>query len=64
MLEESARGARKVFCTNACKQRDARERKERAIELAGRHIPIREVAKTIDTPQDTVARWLKSRRRQ
>ena len=48
-----------VFCSNACRQSDYRARHSKAVELARDGTASNEIAKELDTPLETVERWIR-----
>jgi hypothetical protein len=66
--DEDARTARRLFCSDQCKSRDYRKRKDRAVELRGEGlkpamIAERLKAEGLETDIDTVKNWVGRRKR-
>jgi hypothetical protein len=60
--EEDGRTARRIFCSDPCKCRDYRRRKERAQQLKVEGKPVKDIAQELDTDAETVKRWLRKRK--
>ncbi len=60
--EEDGRTARRVFCSDACKSRDYRGRKDQAERLKGEGKTLKDIAKELDTDTETVKNWLNNRK--
>jgi hypothetical protein len=56
------RTARRLFCTEPCKSRDYRRRKDRALELKAKGESLKDIAKDVGTEIATVKRWLTNRK--
>src|SRR5262249_2819051 len=56
---DSGRGtARKVFCSDPCKSRDYRDRKERAIQLRSKGTTVEDIANQLQTDAKTIKAWV------
>jgi hypothetical protein len=51
----------RVYCSDACRSRAYRSRKERARELAAAGTPIRKIARMLDSDEQTVAGWVEGK---
>jgi hypothetical protein len=56
--EDDGRTARKTFCSDPCKSRDYRRRKERAGALRSEGKSVQQIAKELDTDLTTVKKWV------
>jgi len=57
-LSPTAKGPDRNHCSVACKQRAYRHRKDRALELFKNRRTAEQIAEELDTPVETVRRWL------
>jgi hypothetical protein len=48
----------RLFCSDACKSRDYRRRKDRALQLKTEGKTIAAIAKELDTEADTIKKWV------
>jgi hypothetical protein len=60
--EEDGRSARRMFCSDPCKFRDYRRRKERAQLLKAEGKPIKVIATELDTDVETIKKWVTKRK--
>jgi hypothetical protein len=60
--EDDGRTARKLFCSDPCKSRDYRGRKDKARQLKAEGKAVKEIAEEIDTEVATVKKWLTRRK--
>lgn len=51
----------KRFCDGTCKSNAHRKKKDKAREMAARHVSLAEIAQKLDTKTDKVRGWLKAR---
>jgi hypothetical protein len=56
------RTARRVFCSDHCKSRDYRLRKDRARELKSDGKSVKDIAKELDTNVETIKKWVAKRK--
>jgi hypothetical protein len=56
--DKDARTARRVFCSDPCKSRDYRRRKEQAQRLKGEGKAVKDIARELDTDVATIKKWL------
>ena len=61
--DEGGRTARAVFCSDACKSRDYRRRRDRAVELHAKGMPPKEIVERLktemlETELKTVKKWV------
>jgi hypothetical protein len=61
--EDDGRTARRLFCTEACKTRDYRRRKDRAQQLKAEGMSVKAIAKDIDTDLDTIKKWITTKQK-
>src|SRR5262249_31256111 len=52
--EEDGRTARRLFCSDPCKSRDYRRRKEKARQLKSEGRAVRDIAKELDADVETI----------
>jgi hypothetical protein len=60
--EDDGRSARRMFCSDSCKFRDYRRRKDRAQRLKAEGKPVKAIAKELDTDVETIKKWLTKRK--
>jgi hypothetical protein len=60
--EEFGFTERRLFCSDPCKSRDYRRRKERAQQLKAEGKSPKSIAEHLDTDLDTIKRWLSKRK--
>jgi hypothetical protein len=60
--QEDRRTVRREFCSDPCKSRDYRRRKERAQSLKAEGKPVKVIAKELDTDVETIKKWVAKRR--
>jgi hypothetical protein len=56
--EDEGFSKNREFCSDACKSRDYRSRKEQARLLKEERLSVKEIAKTLDTKLTTIRIWL------
>jgi hypothetical protein len=56
------RTVRRQFCSDPCKSRDYRRRKERAQQLKAEGKPLKDIAKELDTDAETIKKWVGKRK--
>jgi hypothetical protein len=61
--EDDGRSARRMFCSDSCKFRDYRRRKDRAQQLRTEGKPVKDIAKELDTDVETIKKWVAKRKR-
>jgi hypothetical protein len=59
--DEDGRTARRLFCSDPCKSRDYRRRKERASALRAEGKTPKQIAEELDTDVETVKKWVGTR---
>jgi hypothetical protein len=59
----SGKRSHALFCSNACRSRDSRERKRRARELASQQIADVDIARSVRSDVETVRSWVARTRR-
>jgi hypothetical protein len=60
--EEDGRTKRRMFCSDPCKSRDYRRRKEKAQQMKAEGRPVKEIAKELDTDITTIKNWVSKRK--
>ena len=55
---EDERTLRRAYCSDSCKTRDYRHRRDHAIELKSAGRSAKEIAVEVGTDIDTVKRWI------
>jgi len=58
-LEGDGRTKRRQFCSDPCKSKDYRRRRDRARELHAKGRPVREIAQELGTELDSVKKWVR-----
>jgi hypothetical protein len=58
--DDDGRTARRLFCSDPCKSRDYRRRKERVVALKAAGRTPKQIAGETDTDLETVQKWLKA----
>lgn len=53
----------RTLCSNACKAKAHRQRREQALELAAKGLTPRQIAKQVGSQLSTVQKWLEERKR-
>jgi len=57
-LEKGGRSDR-AYCTDACRKRVYRDRRDKARQLFSEGKSVKEIAKTLDAEQESVKGWVK-----
>jgi hypothetical protein len=60
--QEDRRTVRREFCSDPCKSRDYRRRKDRSQELKAEGKSVKEIAKELDTDVETIKKWVGKRK--
>jgi hypothetical protein len=56
------RTARRLFCSDPCKSKDYRRRRERAQQLKTEGRAVKDIAKELETDVDTIKSWVAKRK--
>jgi hypothetical protein len=60
--QSAHRTVRREFCSDPCKSRDYRRRKDRARQLKAEGKSVKEIARETDTDLDTIKKWVTKRK--
>ena len=56
--EQTGFRSHREFCSDTCKTKDYRRRKQTAVKLARKGLPVSEIADRIETDKSTIRSWL------
>jgi hypothetical protein len=63
MTDDNGRTARRLFCSEACKTRDHRRRKDKAVTLNAEGMSPEEIATRLNTDPDRIKKWVDKKRK-